>query len=305
MKTLKYEELTYLELDALDRANTVFLSSISPLETHGPHLPIGTDVFIAQNLRDRIAEKIDAKYPGTSIVYLPTIMLGADSIPVKGSVRIRYQAIQGAILDTGLTLASLGFKYWILTDNHGGPHHQFALEAAARELAKKNFFLIAPFNTLFRLMVSHDPDLIGKTGLGPGTCGDTEDSHAGTNETSLMLAAAPEKIRENWKQTGAAKHSEKKLPYYLLSGIAEIMDTLGAKDSATDFRFLADALTWVSDPKMAPYQGNPSMATKEAGDAMLNYHADLAMKFFEQARAGKPVFQKPLGWAIRALKNVM
>jgi creatinine amidohydrolase/Fe(II)-dependent formamide hydrolase-like protein len=302
---MKYEELTYLELDALDRKNTVFLSSISPLETHGPHLPIGTDVFVALNLRGRVAARLAEKFPGIAIVYMPTLMLGADSIPVKGSVRIRYQAIHGAVLDTGLTLAKLGFKYWILTDNHGGPHHQFALEMAARELAQKEFFLIAPFNTLFRLMVAHDPDLLEKTGLGPGNCGDTEDAHGGTNETSLMLAAAPEKIRDSWKQLGAAKHSEKKLPYYLLSGIAKVLSSLGLKDAASDFRFLADGLTWVSDPKMAPYQGNPSLATKEAGEAMLNYHADLAIKFFEQALAGRPVRQKPLGWSIRALKNVM
>ena len=168
MKTQQYEELTYLELDALDRKNTVFMSAISPLETHGPHLPLGTDIFIAENLRDRVAQKLTAKYPELNIVFLPTLALGSDSIPVKGSVRIRYKAIRGALIDTGLTLAGLGFKYWILTDNHGGPHHQIAIELAARELAAKKLNLIAPFNTLFRRMVAHDPDLLEKTGLGPG-----------------------------------------------------------------------------------------------------------------------------------------
>ncbi|MFA6447934.1 MAG: creatininase family protein [bacterium] len=305
MKTFNYVDLTYLELEALDRANTVFLSAISPLETHGAHLPLGTDIFIAESLRDLIARKLDAKYPELQFVILPTLALGSDAIPVKGSVRVRYKAILGALLDTGQTLSSFGFKYWILTDNHGGPHHQMAIELAGRELAGKKLNLIAPFNTLFRRMVAHDPDLLEKTGLGPGSCGDSADAHGGTNETSLMLAIAPEKIREIWKQTGPGRESAKQLPFHLLSGISKILRSLGANDAATDFDFLAHGLTWVSDPKMEPYQGNPSIATKEAGEAMINYHADLGVELFEQARAGKQVFQKPLGWSIRALRDLI
>ncbi len=305
MKTLKYEELTILELDDLDRAKTVFLSSISPLEGHGPHLPIGTDVFIAENLRDRIAGKLAAKYPDLTIVYLPTMALGADAIPVKGSVRIRHQAIHGVVMDTGLSLASLGFRYWILTDNHGGPHHQMAIEFAARELAEKKLNLIAPFHTLFRRMVAHDPDLLEKTGLQPGNCGDSDDAHGGTNETSLMLVAAPYKIRDTWKNTGPGRVSEKQLPFHLLSAAARFFSAIGMKDAAVDFNFLASALTWVSDPNMEAYQGDPSAATRNAGDAMLEYHANLAIELFETARAGKTVRQQPLGWAIRALRNII
>jgi creatinine amidohydrolase len=305
MKTLNYVDLTYLELDSLDRNNTVFMSAISPLETHGAHLPLGTDIFIAEKLRDIIAEKITSKYPELQVVYLPTLALGADAIPVKGSVRVRYKAILGALLDTGYTLSSFGFKYWILTDNHGGPHHQMAIELAARELAGKNLNLLAPFNTLFRRMVAHDPDLLAKTGLGPGNCGDTADSHGGTNETSLMLFVAPEKIREIWKQTGPGRESAKQLPYHLLSGVSKLLRTLGANDAATDFEFLADALTWVGDPNMEPYQGDPSLATREAGEKMLNYHADLGVEMFEQARSGKQVKQKPLGWSIRAIRDLV
>ncbi|HOO56357.1 MAG TPA: creatininase family protein [bacterium] len=305
MEKYRYEEMTYNELDELDRINTVFLSSISPLETHGKHLPIGTDVFIAENIRDRIAVKITEKYPEFSIVIMPTLYIGSDAIPVRGSMKIRYQSIYNLIVDTGLTLSKMGFKYWVLTDNHGGPHHQFAIELAARKLAKKGFYVIAPFLTVFRRMVDHDPDLIEKTGLGPGECGDIEDSHAGTNETSLMLAVAPEKIRDIWKETGTAKAPVKKIPYYLLSGISKVLGMFGATDESTDFRFLAGGLSWISDPEMDPYQGDPSKARKEAGEAMLNYHAGVGMELFEKARKGHFVKQKPLGWSIRSLKDIV
>ena len=79
----------------------------------------------------------------------------------------------------------------------------------------------------------------------------------------------------------------------------------GATDAATDFRFLAGALSWVSDPGMEPYQGEPRTATAKAGDAMLNYHAETALELFAKAWAGKPVRQKPLGWSIRNLRNIV
>ena len=46
-KVLRLEEMTMPELDALDRERTLIAIPISPLEAHGPHLPLGTDGFMA------------------------------------------------------------------------------------------------------------------------------------------------------------------------------------------------------------------------------------------------------------------
>ncbi len=40
---IKFEELNWKELDEFDREKTVFFLPISPMEEHGPHLPLGTD----------------------------------------------------------------------------------------------------------------------------------------------------------------------------------------------------------------------------------------------------------------------
>src|SRR5262249_16486966 len=44
----RLEEMSTPALDALDRARTVMLLTVSPLETHGPHLPVGVDAFAAR-----------------------------------------------------------------------------------------------------------------------------------------------------------------------------------------------------------------------------------------------------------------
>jgi len=305
MKPINYIELTNEEVGTLNRADTVFISAISPIEAHGPHLPLGTDIFVAEKLRDRIAERLVAARPETKIIYLPTLALGSDPIPVKGSISIGHQGIQSIVFDIGKSLSDLGFKYWILTDNHGGPHHQMAIELSARRLAGMGFNLIAPFHSLFRRMVGHDSGLLEKTGLKPGTCGDSDDAHGGTNETSLCLASFADKMSDLWKSMGPGKKSDKKLQYHALSAVSKLLSALGARDAALDFDFLAHALTWVSDPEMSPYQGDPSKASAEAGVAMLDYHADLAVDLYEQARSGKTVEQKPLGWSIRAIRNIV
>ena len=37
------EEISTPALDALDRDRTVVILTVSPLEEHGPHLPVGVD----------------------------------------------------------------------------------------------------------------------------------------------------------------------------------------------------------------------------------------------------------------------
>ncbi|RLF30549.1 MAG: hypothetical protein DRJ99_02240, partial [Thermoplasmata archaeon] len=38
----RFEELNWMEIDSLDRDKTIFFQPISPMEEHGPHLPVGT-----------------------------------------------------------------------------------------------------------------------------------------------------------------------------------------------------------------------------------------------------------------------
>ncbi|HEX9582418.1 MAG TPA: hypothetical protein VF970_15040 [Gemmatimonadales bacterium] len=40
---LQLEELSYTDIDALDRERAVFVLTFGNLEEHGPHLPVGSD----------------------------------------------------------------------------------------------------------------------------------------------------------------------------------------------------------------------------------------------------------------------
>ena len=48
-KVIKLEELNWKQVDELDRDKTIIFLPISPLEEHGPHLPVGTDFLTTKD----------------------------------------------------------------------------------------------------------------------------------------------------------------------------------------------------------------------------------------------------------------
>lgn len=171
---LSAEDITKFEPD-----KTVIVSVLSPIETHGRHLPVGTDIFIARKVLEKTCQILSEKF---KVLRLPDMCLGSDAQPVFGSISLRYQTLKNMIIDMGKSLAKMGFKYWIIFDNHGGPRHQLALADAATYLKKKHqFSVIVPFLHIFQEMLKDSQEI----GIPSGMNGDVNDLHAGTNETSL------------------------------------------------------------------------------------------------------------------------
>lgn len=296
---LSYVRMSLPEIEALDRAKTVFLMAVSPIEVHGPHLPLGTDVFVSEELLQRYAESLHEEFPDYTLVALPSLYLGSDALPVKGSLSVPAPLLRKVLLAYAGGLAAQGFRYLFLADNHGGPRHQMATEAASRLAWRKHcFYLINSFNHEFRLMVQHDPVFLKDTGLHPGSCGDDADAHAGTNETSLMLQADPEQVRGNWRT------AEPSLPPPGVGAVLFLgrVFSIFSRTLGEDMKHLAATLAWVGDPQMKPYMGAPALASAEAGERMLQARTAIAMRFFRHAIAGKEVRITPLLWGLRLLQ---
>ncbi|MGB4215245.1 MAG: creatininase family protein [Dethiobacteria bacterium] len=298
---INYVRMSLPEIEALDREKTIFLMAVSPIEVHGPHLPLGTDVFVAEELQRRYAAALQKEFPDYTLVSLPSLYLGSDALPLKGSLSVPAPLLRKMLLSYVKGLASQGFRYLFLADNHGGPRHQMAIEAASRRAWRRyRFYLVDPFNHEFRLMVQHDPAFLKETGLEPGSCGDDADAHAGTNETSLMLQADPEQVRENWREVVPSLPPPPNKAVLLLGRILGIFSSTLGKD----IKHLAATLAWVGDPQMKPYMGAPARAAAEAGEAMLKARTGVAMRFFRDALAGKEIRITPLLWGLRLLQNL-
>ena len=83
MSVHRLEELSSPALDALDRERTVIILSVSPLEQHGPHLPLGVDAFTARQFAESVAERLTATRPGWAAVLAPPLYLGCFTWEVK------------------------------------------------------------------------------------------------------------------------------------------------------------------------------------------------------------------------------
>src|SRR5438477_10079860 len=70
-------ELSFTRLRALDRERTAVIFSVSPLEEHGPHLPVGTDLFDAEFFAEQLAERIVSEKPGWTVLLRPPVPRGA------------------------------------------------------------------------------------------------------------------------------------------------------------------------------------------------------------------------------------
>lgn len=302
---LHYEELALPDLQKLDRERTVFLWAVSPLEVHGPHLPIGTDVYVATELQRRCVAELAKRHPELQCVTLPPLYAGADALPVKGSLSVPAPALEGIVTAYAKGLTAQGFRYLLILDNHGGPRHAMGIEAATRTAWRRwRFAIAAPFNSLYRKMVERDPALLQATGLGPATCGDDADAHAGTNETSLMLIAAPGQIRPGADAVPASLPAPLTGGAKLVGGLGRALAGVGVKRLGRDLQHLAQTLNWVGDPAMKPYMGAPAVATPAAGEAMLNAQLSEAMALLDAALAGQPPRVTPMLWAIRFMRRL-
>lgn len=298
-RILKYEELTTEDLDRLDRGTTVFLMAVSPMEAHGPHLPVGTDMLVAESIRDRYADLIVDGYPGHTPVIMPSLAVGADTLARTGSVDSPARVLEGLLVAHARSLAASGFKFLFIADNHGGPRHLLAFEAAARLVYRRHgFHLVNPFTREFALMMSGDRRL-REAGLPPGACGDLDDVHAGTNETSLMLALHPEKVDPDHRYLPEHRPPS---PGILFSAAARLLEALRATELAREIRSVGAISAWSDSSDTAAYVGAPGTARASQGERMLQVRLEIAGEIFEQVLADEPVRMRPPLWPLRLLR---
>lgn len=299
-RILDYADLTMIEMDSLDRSRTVFLLALGPMEAHGPHLPLGMDLFVAQEMLERYINLLQDRHPELDLVRLPPLTLGADILPRTGSVSIPPRVLERVLGSYVANLASEGFRYLFVADNHGGPRHLLACEAAARRAHRRHdFHLVNPFCHEFALMMSNSSVLLEGTGLRSGTCGDIEDLHAGTNETSLALAISGDLPRADYCQLPALRPPPPGPIFRLLAGL---LRSIGAKDLAREILDLGSIIHWAGDKDTGSYIGSPAAASAAKGEIMLQKRLQLAAALFERVLNGQTVALRPPLWPLRFLR---
>jgi creatinine amidohydrolase len=224
LTVLRLEELSTPRLDALDRARTVVILTVSPLETHGPHLPLGVDAFTARHFAEAVAERVVASRPGWSAVLAPTLHLGSFTFDTVGTVAVRQRVVRDAVVDYGRALARAGFRYVLVSNGHGGPGHLVALEEASAIVSRRYGIMMASFTGhlawefLRGRLLPRMEAALGRPLSETERRAFSEDAHGGWWETSIMLVLRPDLVDEGYRTLPAARYSltERLVPNYPL-----------------------------------------------------------------------------------------
>jgi creatinine amidohydrolase len=216
------EEMSTPALDALDRGKTVVLLTISPLETHGPHLPVGVDAFAARYFAEAVADRLIAARPGWSVVLAPTLHLGSFTFDSVGTVPVRQRVVRDALLDYGDALARAGFRNILIANGHAGPGHLAALEEAAAIVSRRHGIVMASFtgHLAWEFMrgryATKIETMLGRPLTEEERRAFAEDAHGGWFETSLMLLLRPDLVDPSYRTLPPARYSwpERVVPNY-------------------------------------------------------------------------------------------
>lgn len=186
MNRLNYlAEMTWPEVAALAQRTSVALIPTGATEAHGPHLPLETDVIIAQGSCRRAAELLAAE--GIECVIAPPFYYGVTNfgMPFAGTMTIPAETLTQLVTAVCRSLAQHGFDRIVFSNHHLEPAHFAAIEEGARQIAGANVARVAV------------PDVRderwAKTLTDEFRAGAR---HAGSYETSLVMAAYPDLVRE-------------------------------------------------------------------------------------------------------------
>lgn len=302
MPYVEAAELSYTKVRALNMSRTVCFQPVSALEVHGPHLPLGMDYFMARWMAQETGRRFAETHPEWTVVQLPPLPLGTDELPLAGSMNAPQRTVYAAIMAHARSLLRAGYRYIVLTNGHGGPRHAAALEHACRRMSKRHAIqMFTPsILALHRIITGQRLDtveaLLGRALTDGEKRGLLAGEHAGSWETSFMLAERPELVEPTYRdlELDGPPHFK---PIAAFGGrLVQWRTRRGhaATKLQTTVDGLAGGIGWLLNARYGyggrppvTYQGDPSVASAEIGTAFREVMVQECLSIVEAVTEGK------------------
>jgi creatinine amidohydrolase len=175
-------EMTWTEVDEAMKDRPVGILPVGAIEAHGPHLPLNADTVIAVEMAKRGAAKL--KEHGVSALILPPVSFTVSDYGASfpGTLSVSPETSVALLRDV-CVVAAKQFRAVALANIHLEPAHIECVKAAVEEARKLGASVCWADVSKKRWA-----DLLGETFA--------KGDHAGAFETSLVMAAAPQVVRE-------------------------------------------------------------------------------------------------------------
>ncbi|NNE44009.1 MAG: creatininase family protein [Gemmatimonadetes bacterium] len=185
MSATRWTDLTWTELRDLNRERAVPLLPVGATEAHGPHLAVSTDVVISEAMVRAGAAKLRQR--GREPVLLPPLHYTAAPFAraFPGTISVEPGVVLETVVGIARSLTEQGFRVLAIANSHLDPAHLAALNEAVAVCDRERLLPVA-FPDLTR-----KPWALRLTDeFKSGAC------HAGQYETSVVLAEAPDLVRD-------------------------------------------------------------------------------------------------------------
>jgi creatinine amidohydrolase len=243
-----FQNRTWKEAREAMTRGVVVILPVGSTEAHGPHLPLATDVIISEEMALRAAEKLNAR--GIESLVLPAISYTVTdfSSEFPGTISIKKETAVALIRDVCISLYNQGARLIAVANSHLEPEHIASINEAIQTVKLETGHTVVFPDKRRRRWAEKLTEEFRR-----GDC------HAGSYETSLVMAARPELVREDIRQ------SLDRVPISIAEKIRE---------GATNFKDAGGT---------EAYFGDPRSATRGEGDAMYEALSDMIVTSVTEA----------------------
>ena len=163
-------------------ARWIAVLPLAATEQHGPHLPLGTDVMIAEAYLAQVREILPDKIPATFLPVQP-IGVSTEHLAYPGTLSLPAETALKVWIALGESVARAGIKKLVMVSSHGG--NSATMSLVAQELRARHGLLAV---TTAWSRFGAPEGMFSAEELRHGV-------HGGAVETSIMLARYKQHVR--------------------------------------------------------------------------------------------------------------
>jgi len=177
-----WTDIHWADIPRAEAARWIAVLPLAATEQHGPHLPVGTDVMIAEAHLARVRELLPDSIPATFLPVQP-VGISTEHIDYPGTLTLPTDVALKTWTALGTSVARTGVKKLVMVTSHGG--NSAAMTLVAQDLRANCGLLVV---TTGWSRFGAPEGLFSAEELRHGV-------HGGAVETSIMLARYPQHVR--------------------------------------------------------------------------------------------------------------